>query len=192
MSLYRYITVLVWYWPLSSPRTTVPPVCFLPRGSMLGSHWKPFRKRGRFLGIFEPPHDKTNNVACAPSEDSDQPGHPPSLIRVSAWRIKKAWVLSYPLRASEDSDQTGRMPRLIWVFAGRTSTLLVLSWGGSYNGCEMRIASRGQLFGITRLADQVTDAERLSRVTQFSVRTKQLLYGLFFLHTLSSTIAFKI
>ena len=26
---------------------------------------------------FEPPHDKTNKMACAPSEDSDQPGHPP-------------------------------------------------------------------------------------------------------------------
>ena len=31
--------------------------------------------------IYEPPHDKTNKMACAPSEDSDQPGHPPSLIR---------------------------------------------------------------------------------------------------------------
>ena len=29
-----------------------------------------------------PPHDKTNKMTCAPSEDSDQPGHPPSLIRV--------------------------------------------------------------------------------------------------------------
>ena len=29
---------------------------------------------------IEPPHDKTNKVTCAPSEDSDQPGHPPSLI----------------------------------------------------------------------------------------------------------------
>ena len=34
---------------------------------------------------------------CAPSEDSGQPGHPPSLIRVFAVRMKKAWVLSYPL-----------------------------------------------------------------------------------------------
>ena len=25
---------------------------------------------------FELPHDKTNKMACAPSEDSDQPGHP--------------------------------------------------------------------------------------------------------------------
>ena len=36
---------------------------------------------------------------CAPSEDSDQPGHPPSLIRVFAVRLKKHWVLSCPLRA---------------------------------------------------------------------------------------------
>ena len=78
--------------------------------------------------MFEPPHDKTNKVACAPSEDSDQP----SLIRTFAVRMKKAWVLSYQLSAREDSDQTGRLPRLIWVFAGRTVILLVLSWGGSF------------------------------------------------------------
>ena len=30
--------------------------------------------------LFEPHHDKTNKMACAPSEDSDQPWHPPSLI----------------------------------------------------------------------------------------------------------------
>ena len=29
---------------------------------------------------IEPPHDKTNIMACAASEDSDQPGHLPSLI----------------------------------------------------------------------------------------------------------------
>ena len=34
---------------------------------------------------------------CAPSEDSDQPGHPPSLTRVFSVHRKKAWVLSYPL-----------------------------------------------------------------------------------------------
>ena len=34
--------------------------------------------------ITEPPHDKTNKMACAPSEDSDQPGHLHSLIRVFA------------------------------------------------------------------------------------------------------------
>ena len=38
---------------------------------------------------------------CAPSEDSNQPGHAPSLIKVFAVRMKKAWVLSYPLRTGE-------------------------------------------------------------------------------------------
>ena len=32
----------------------------------------------------DPPHDKTNKMICAPSKDSDQPGHLPSLIRVFA------------------------------------------------------------------------------------------------------------
>ena len=36
---------------------------------------------------------------CAPGNDSDQPGHSPSLIRVFADRMKKAWVLCYPLSA---------------------------------------------------------------------------------------------
>ena len=40
----------------------------------------------RVRHIFEPPHDTTNNVACAPSEDPDQPGHPHSLSRVFAVR----------------------------------------------------------------------------------------------------------
>ena len=31
-------------------------------------------------------HDKTSKMAFVPSEDSDQPGHPPSLIRVFAMR----------------------------------------------------------------------------------------------------------
>ena len=36
--------------------------------------------------IIEPPRDKTIKMAYAPSEDSDQPGHPPSLTRVFAVR----------------------------------------------------------------------------------------------------------
>ena len=72
---------------------------------------------------------------CAPSEDSDQPGHRPVWSESS---LCAQWVAKDPsfLHAdSEDSDQTGRMPRLIWVFAGLTLTLLVLSWGGSYVCC---------------------------------------------------------
>ena len=35
----------------------------------------------------EPPRDKINKMICAPCEYSDQPGHPPSLIRVFAVRL---------------------------------------------------------------------------------------------------------
>ena len=45
---------------------------------------------------YELPHDKTSKMACTTSEDSDQPGHLPSLIRVFAVPMKKIWV---PLRA---------------------------------------------------------------------------------------------
>ena len=30
----------------------------------------------------ELPHDNTNKMTCEPNEDSQQPGHPPSIIRV--------------------------------------------------------------------------------------------------------------
>ena len=51
--------------------------------------------------LYEPAHDETNKMTCAPSVDSDQPGHPSSLIRVFAVRLKKHWVLSYPLSAQQ-------------------------------------------------------------------------------------------
>ena len=57
----------------------------------------------------EPPHDKSNKMICAQSEDSDQPGHPPSLIRVFAVHSMGNFLHA----DSEDSDQTRRMPRLI-------------------------------------------------------------------------------
>ena len=54
----------------------------------------------------EPPHDKKNNnkMTCVPSEDSDQPGHPPSLIRIFALCMKKPWVLSYPTQWMHSDD----------------------------------------------------------------------------------------
>ena len=62
---------------------------------------------------FEPVHIKTYKMACVPSEDSDQPGHLPSLIRVSAVCMKKAWVLSCPLSAQQRLGLDWWMLRLI-------------------------------------------------------------------------------
>ena len=74
----------------------------------------------------EPLHDKTNKMTFAPGEDSVQPGHPPSLIRVFA-------VCSMGLfMQTVKTDQTGGMHRLIRVFTqGAQVILLVLSCGGS-------------------------------------------------------------
>ena len=73
--------------------------------------------------LFEPPRDKTNKMACAPSEDSDQPGHPPSLIRVFAVRMKKAWTLSCPLSAQ----------RRLWSDWADAQADLSLRWAHSHN-----------------------------------------------------------
>ena len=49
----------------------------------------------------EPRHDKTNQSDCAPSEDSDQPGHQPSLIRIFACT---QWVAKDPSFLRADSE----------------------------------------------------------------------------------------
>ena len=59
---------------------------------------------------------------CTPSEDSDQPGHPPSLNRVFAVRMKKAWVLSYPLSAQ----------RRLWSDWADAQADLSLRWAHSH------------------------------------------------------------
>ena len=42
------------------------------------------------LRFIEPLHDKTHDLDFASSEDSDQPEHPPTLIRVFTGRTKNA------------------------------------------------------------------------------------------------------
>ena len=60
--------------------------------------WSKYRNKSS-CKTYEPPHDKNNKMTFSPSEDSDQPGHPPSLMRVFAVRMKKHWILSYQLSA---------------------------------------------------------------------------------------------
>ena len=68
---------------------------------------------------YEPPHDKTNKMACVcPAKTQISLGICP-VWSIFAVCMKKAWVLSYPLSAQR-SLWSGRMPRLIWVFAARS------------------------------------------------------------------------
>ena len=59
---------------------------------------------------------------CVPSEDSDQPRHPPSMIRVFAVRMKKPWVLSYPLSTQ----------RRLWSDWENAQADLSLRWAHSH------------------------------------------------------------
>ena len=65
---------------------------------------------------------QNQQCGCAPNEDSDQPGHPPSLIRVFAVRMKKAWVLSYPLSAQ----------RRLWLDWADAQADLSLRWAHTF------------------------------------------------------------
>ena len=66
------------------------------------------------LKSFEPNHDKTSKMIFAPSEDSDQHGHPSSLTRVFAVHSVGSYKDPRFLQAdSADSDQIGWMPRII-------------------------------------------------------------------------------
>ena len=79
--------------------------------------------------LFEPPHDKTNKMVCAPSEDSDQPGHPPSLIWVLAVSMKKAWAFSAQLRLIRLGGCLSWPESLLSAHV----ILSVLSWGCSFS-----------------------------------------------------------
>ena len=78
---------------------------------------------------FELSHNK---ITCASSEDSDQPGHPPSLISLCCPHEEALGPMP-PINRTAKTDQTGQMPRLIWVLLGAHAILLVLLWGGSFS-----------------------------------------------------------
>ena len=72
--------------------------------------------------VYERRHEKSNKMSVCPANDSDQPGHPPSLIRVFAFCTKKAWVLSYPLSAQ----------RRLWSDWADAQADLSLRWAHSH------------------------------------------------------------
>ena len=53
--------------------------------------------------IYEPAHKKTYNKTCATNEDSDQPVHPHSLIRVFADRMCLLQPPGYPKRDKQET-----------------------------------------------------------------------------------------
>ena len=75
-------------------------------------------------------------MTCAPSEDSDQPGHLPSLIRVIDFRFKKPWVLGYPLSIQRRLIKLGWCPCWSESSLGtQVILLLFFSCCNSYQFC---------------------------------------------------------
>ena len=101
-------------------------------------------------------------MACAPSEDSDQPGHPPSLIRVFVIRMKKAWTLSYPLSAQQRlwSDWVHAQADLSLRWA--QSHFVGLSWGCLNFAAEKPIlVAYGHPFPIQKNEGHLWEREHL-------------------------------
>ena len=67
-------------------------------------------------------NQQNDPMARAPSEDTDQPGHLPSLISIFAVRMNKHWVLSYQLSAQ----------RRLWSDWADAQADLSLRWSYSH------------------------------------------------------------
>ena len=154
-----------------SPSWAHMPFCFFFHAAAHIIYHQDLRRRGRrrIINIMchllasvvhlswanEPHRDKTSKMACAPSEDSDQAGHPPSLIRVFAVRMKKPCVFSYPLSAQ----------RRLWSDWTDVQADLSFRWAHShFAGFVMR-----------RLKFSAAIARRLSRRTIFFAATTKIL-----------------
>ena len=84
---------LLAFYFTTTPTTNPLPLTYCPYPILTTSHKKKSNV-GRtslstnFVGILnKPQHDQTNKMTCEPSEDSDQPGYPPGLIRFFAVRV---------------------------------------------------------------------------------------------------------
>ena len=120
---------------------------------------------------------------CAPSEDSDQPGHPPSLIRVFTGLMKNAWDLSYmyPLSAQ----------RSFWSDWADAQADLSLRWAHThFVGCPMQQGSC-TLFSRQFQWGQQTyrDCCRI-RTGRAFIYVIGMSYPLLFMHVPSHTLSF--
>ena len=73
------------YNPASNTWQTIPEM-YNPRSNFaIEVYWRPLATSSFLILVYlfylshDPPHDKSNKMICAPSEDPVQPGHPPSL-----------------------------------------------------------------------------------------------------------------
>ena len=90
---------------------------------------------GKFT--FDPQHDKTNKMICAPSDDSDQPGHPPSMISLHCALNGKLRTHGFFMRTAKIMIRLGRCPGWSESSLGAHVILLVLLYAGSFHSIKV-------------------------------------------------------
>ena len=92
----------------------------------------------------EPGHSISYNTACAPSENSDQPVHPHSLISLRCLpdEAMDKWL---PIVPCENFDQTVRMRKLIRVLAGSLCTFVGSTVARLYSCAQHNFYSQGKM-----------------------------------------------
>ena len=124
-------------------------------------------------------------MACAPWEDSDQPRHEPSLIRVFAVHMKKHWTLNYLLSAQWGLIRLGRRPGWSESSLGIHAILLVLSGGGSNNKKKQRPKQPTTFTGVPHISfyqksTRINYRVSIMHLPLFIVKTKMLIKPLWF------------
>ena len=83
------------------------------------------------VNLNEPHRDKTNKMVCAPSENTDRPGHPHNLISLRYALSGKLRTLAFFMRTAKTLIRLGGCPDRSESSLGAHAILLVLSQCGS-------------------------------------------------------------
>ena len=115
---------------------------------------------------------KNQQSECVPSESSDQPGHPPSLIRVIAVHMMKAWTLRYTLSAQQRlwSDWTDAQADLSLRWAHSHFVGFVMLW-------LFFVGSISSVIWWISLRPEITIYLNLIRKKKFTRQDLQILCG---------------
>ena len=137
-------------------------------------------------------------MTCAPSEYSDQPWQPPSLIRVFAFRIKKPWVLNYPssaqrrlIRLGSESSLGAHVILLVLSCCSSNESYLIKNFEDmfSYDLAEMYVYTKpesyylntSRLLGTEVLASKWKSDRYLMNSEQFGQMRNWIKYSMYYI-----------
>ena len=117
-------------------------------------------------------------MAYAPSEDSDQPGHLPNLIRVFAVCMKKPWVLSYTLSAQRRlwSDWADAQADLSLRWMHSHFVCFVMLWLKWFFECWIQVSSFSSVLKHFKEIEKYSFSKILHSGTRFEPRHEKTCF----------------